>query len=44
MPPLDFANAPYRPTTRVRVLEPMIDEKTWRVAGDYAEPKAVGAE
>lgn len=44
MPPLDFANTPYRPTPRVRVLEPVLDDNTWQVAGGYAEPKALEGE
>lgn len=37
---LSLSEVPYVTGTEARVLKPVVEEKTWEVAGDYATPKA----
>ncbi|MGM0557862.1 MAG: ABC transporter substrate-binding protein [Myxococcota bacterium] len=37
---VDLSNVPYVVGTKTRVLHPDFEEKSWTVAGDWAEPKA----
>lgn len=37
---LSLADVPYVTGTKARVLDPDVEEKTWKVAGDYATPES----
>lgn len=38
MSPVDLSTVPYVVGKRTRVLKPVMDQKTWEVVADYAEP------
>lgn len=40
--PVDLTRFPYVTGTRIRILKPDFDNKTWTLAADYAEPRAIG--
>ncbi len=40
--PMDLSKVPYQTSTRTRILKPDFDGKSWKVIGDWAEPKAGG--
>ncbi len=39
--PVDFGKFPYMTSTRTRVLKPNFEKKSWDVAADWADPKAM---
>lgn len=44
MQPVDLTRFPYVTGTRIRVLKPDFDNKTWTTVADYAEPKAIATQ
>ncbi|MCB9543449.1 MAG: ABC transporter substrate-binding protein [Myxococcales bacterium] len=40
--PVDLTRFPYVTGTRIRILKPDFDNKTWTPVADYAEPRAIG--
>ena len=39
--PVDMTTFPYNVGTRVRLLKPMLDKRTWKVAAPYETPKSL---
>jgi ABC-type branched-subunit amino acid transport system substrate-binding protein len=39
--PIDLSKVPYVTSTRTRILRPDFANRTWKVAGDWASPKAL---
>lgn len=41
--PLDLSEVPYTAGTRTRVIQPVMDQRTWKTVAEYAEPSMLGA-
>lgn len=42
--PLDLSRVPYVAGTRTRVIQPVMDQRTWKTVAEYAEPSMLGAD